>query len=585
MKNWHTKHRHKISIWLLATCLGGCAAEEQRTGFNEPRPQDVLPPALARNLPATEVDNRPEHWNADLPVAVRDERNVPRLKETQVPAVSVGNTSSTEREDDFPACRPASRSGKSSIRLAGSERDPIPRIDAPQPVPVPDEKATSLTPTTTASPDDDVPVEGTPLEISTALMMAAGRNPQVAFAQEQIREAYARHEAADVLWLPSLRAGMNYYKHDGTLQDVRGPVSDISRAGLYSGLGARAVGAGNPAVPGLSAQFTLNDAIHQPEITAWQTDARSHASDATRNEVLLDTALAYLELLRAYQEKAIARETLANAEHLANLTESFAAAGEGLQADADRAATELTIRQNAIEQAEEAIGVASARLAQQLSLDPTVTFFPTEATLIPMDLVTGEQSVQQLVTQGLQSRPELAENSALVQAAANELKRVRQAPVLPSVLLGMSYGGFGGGLGDTITNYRDRFDFEATAFWEVRNLGFGERAARNEAQSQQQQAQFRQVRLMDQIARDVVEAQRQVEARRRQIDTARQGIETARESHRRNLERIQDGQGLPIEVLQSLQALDTARREYLRAVNSYNEAQFRLQWAIGWPVE
>jgi outer membrane protein TolC len=332
-------------------------------------------------------------------------------------------------------------------------------------------------------------------------------------------------------------------------------------------------------------QFHFTDAIHRPDITAWQSDARTHASEATRNQVLLDTSLAYLSLLEAWQQKAIAEETLRHAEELAELTRSFAETGQGLQADADRAATELTIRQNGIERAREAVGVASARLAQQLSIDPSLVILPTEMTLIPMELISCEQTAQELVALGLRTRPELAENTALVQAAAKELERVRHAPLLPSVLLGMSYGGFGGGVGDSIAHFEDRFDFEATAYWQVRNLGFGERAARTEALSQEQQAHIRQVRLLDQVAREVVEAQTQVEARKRQIETAQKGIQAAQDSYRRNRERIQDGEGLPIEVLQSLQALDAARREYLRAVISYNEAQFRLQWAIGWPIE
>ena len=206
--------------------------------------------------------------------------------------------------------------------------------------------------------------------------MAAGRNPQVAFAQERIREAWAKHEAAAVLWLPSLQAGVNYYKHEGALQTVQGPVQNISRGGLYSGLGARAIGAANPAIPGVFANFALNDAIHQPEIAAWQANARCHASEATRNQVLLETALAYLDLLEAYQAKAISQETLANAEELAELTKSFAEAGKGPRADADRAATELTLRQNAVEQAGEVVQVASARLAQLLSIDPTHGHLP-----------------------------------------------------------------------------------------------------------------------------------------------------------------------------------------------------------------
>jgi outer membrane protein TolC len=86
------------------------------------------------------------------------------------------------------------------------------------------------------------------------------------------------------------------------------------------------------------------------------------------------------------------------------------------------------------------------------------------------------------------------------------------------------------------------------------------------------------------VAREIVEAQTQVTARRRQIDVAKEGITSAQQSYDRNLERIRNAQGLPIEVLQSIQALDAARREYLRAVVDYNQAQFRLQRALGWPV-
>jgi hypothetical protein len=38
------------------------------------------------------------------------------------------------------------------------------------------------------------------------------------------------------------------------------------------------------------------------------------------------------------------------------------------------------------------------------------------------------------------------------------------------------------------------------------------------------------------------------------METALQAVESAEQSYRRNLERIQNGQGLPLEALQSLQA-------------------------------
>jgi hypothetical protein len=74
------------------------------------------------------------------------------------------------------------------------------------------------------------------------------------------------------------------------------------------------------------------------------------------------------------------------------------------------------------------------------------------------------------------------------------------------VLLGLSYGGNGGGLGDDISNYNDRMDFDAVAYWEVRNLGWGDQAARNEAPARVEQARWREVRILDQVANEVAES-------------------------------------------------------------------------------
>jgi outer membrane protein TolC len=119
----------------------------------------------------------------------------------------------------------------------------------------------------------------------------------------------------------------------------------------------------------------------------------------------------------------------------------------------------------------------------------------------------------------------------------------------------------------------------------VRNLGFGEAAARRGAQANVGATQFRLLALMDQVAREVVEAHAQVQERKEQIGTARLGVETAVAAQQQNLDRIEQAKGLPIEALQSIQALALARREYLRTIIDYNNAQFALYRALGWPMK
>ena len=86
-----------------------------------------------------------------------------------------------------------------------------------------------------------------------------------------------------------------------------------------------------------------------------------------------------------------------------------------------------------------------------------------------------------------------------------------------------------------------------------------------------------------QVAREIREAHVQVVARQKQINVAEQGVQAAVHSYQLNIERIKEAKGLPIEALQSIQALDQARREYLRSVIDYNSAQFSLLRALGWP--
>ncbi len=438
------------------------------------------------------------------------------------------------------------------------------------------------------SPKEDTQGEvsgdgGYPLDLTTALYLTTGQNTQVALAQARIAESQAQADRAATMWLPSLRAGVNYNKHEGPIQSVAGDVFNTSRGALYTGLGANAVGAGSPGVPGLVANFHLTDAIFQPKAARNAASARGWEARAATNNELHQTAVTYLELLRAEQELAIARDAHERANQLTQLTQTYAKTGQGLQSDFERSQTELSQRVNEVQRAEEQVRVLTARLAERLRLDPFVKLLPQEVVVVPLQMVPPEASVHDLLAQGLGGRPEISESRALVAEALERLKREEYAPLIPSVLLGVSYGGFGGGLGSNISNFGSRLDGDAVAYWELRNLGAGDRAARSEANSRLEQARVKEIMALDRVAREVIEAHTQVESRRKQIATAEQGIQTALDSYDHNLERIKNAQGLPIEVLQSIQALANARRDYLRALIDFNIAQFTLYRSIGWP--
>lgn len=422
------------------------------------------------------------------------------------------------------------------------------------------------------------------LNLPSALARIDGQHPAVGIAQWRVQEAYAQFARAEVLWLPSIQAGFSFHRHDGNYQASDGSIIDVNRNSFQYGLGTGGTGAGTTPRPGLVAQFHLADAIFQPEIaqkTAW---ARGHAAKAVVNEQLLNAAITYIDLLDAHQDARILQESRTRTANLSKITSDFAQAGQGLQADADRLKTELTLADGRLVGAREQIAIASARLAQALSMDAGNQIRPMDVTIVPLEMTSSELDRPSLISTGLSTRPELKESQALVAAACEAYRREKYAPLVPSVLLGFSTGGFGGGLGDELDNVDSRYDLDALMSWEVRNFGLGERAARRESSARVQQAQFAKLRVMDQVAREVSEAHAQVQFRRQRMSITQRAITSAQNSYDLNLARIRDGQGLPLEVLQSAEALERAQRAYLRAVVDYNQAQFRLQWALGWPV-
>lgn len=465
----------------------------------------------------------------------------------------------------------------STVRTAQNE------IVAPQFVAAPE-------PTDAASPSDHVSdpaavsADTFPLDLPTALAMVGGQHPTVGFAQWRVQEAYAQLDQAEVLWLPSLQAGFSFHRHDGNIQASDGGIVDVNRSSFQYGLGTGASAAGTTPRPGIVAQFHLKDALFQPDIaekTAW---AHGHAANGVYQKQLLDVSLAYLNLLRAEQDLVILEESRQRTADLAQLTEDFATTGQGLRADADRMKTELALSETRIAEVREQSEVASSQLARNLSIDAIRRIRPLDPSVVPIELVSLKYDKASLISTGLVQRPELKEAQALVSAACERYQREKYSPFVPSVLLGFSTSGFGGGVGTGIDNVDGRYDFDALMTWEVRNLGLGEQASRREMSARIQQAKYAQIRVLDQVAQEISESHSQVIHRANRIQISQSAIQSARDSFERNLARIRDGQGLPIEVLQSIRALEDAHRGYLKAVIDYNEAQFRLQWSLGWPV-
>ena len=225
----------------------------------------------------------------------------------------------------------------------------------------------------------------------------------------------------------------------------------------------------------------------------------------------------------------------------------------------------------------------SAELARLLRLDPTIELTLADDKVLPIDLVDKNAEVHDLIGQAMAIHPEIMKRAALVEAACFRENQEHWRPWLPNVQVGASAGSFGGGQSSDYDNAGGRGDVDVLAVWELQNMGYGTVAARRKRNSQFAQADLELEKIRDRVKSDVVAALADVKSYGRQIAFAQQGITAATSSLKLNSDRIREGEGLPIEVIQSIRALARARDDDTKAVAKYNAAQYRLLNATGQP--
>jgi outer membrane protein TolC len=440
-----------------------------------------------------------------------------------------------------------------------------------------------------------------PIDLGTALRLAGADNPELLLARQRVLESTALRQLAAVQILPNVNVGTNYDLHRGVLQQSTGNILNVNRDGLYVGLGANAVGAGTVNIPGLSLTMNVGEAWFTYLASRQRVVTAQAASAAVNNDVLLRVASAYLDLLRSEGRQAIARKNRDDGVTVARLTFDFAQAGQGRKADADRAEVELKRRDAEYTQAEGETLAASARLAQLLNLDPGMRLRSLDGWVVPASIVPDPIPLPDLLAIALMQRPELASRRSEVRTSLYELSLAKLLPFSPNVILGFSAGGFGGGsnlissppgfiAGDGTQVLAPRFgdlftrtDFDALVFWTIRNMGAGNIALARAADSRAKQAMLRELETLNLVRAQVAEAHAWTAARLAQIDASEKAVLASQDAFTQDLTRIKGGQGLPLELIDSMRLLVRSRYAYLDSIIEYNRAQFQLWVAVGQP--
>jgi outer membrane protein TolC len=560
--------RWRLFVVLWVGAIAGCAAQDSSRLIDS----TYAPPAVAPTAP---VAPPPASETAGTAAGVREEwtAQLPALAPAAAPPIS-GRIA--------PVIQSAGTTGMTAPLAVPADRDSLVKPAVNQ--------ATTPAPSALVMP---LPAATYPIDLATALRLADDSNPTIGAARTLILEALALQLTARTLLLPSLNSGVTYRGHNGALQRVSGKIIDNSLQQLYVGSGVGPFGSsGTATLPGVNIFCQLTDAWFAPLAARQRVAGTRFGAQATSYDILLDVALLHLELLGNQSILDFQRLSESQFHQVYQINKDYADAGEGREADAHRALSQWKRRIALVQKAEEDVAVTAARLANRLNLDPAVRLEPIGGPLVPLTLIPIDTPQQDLLQVALRQRPDIAARTAAIGEAEVHKNQEIGRPLLPTFWLGFSGGVFGGGsnlVPPLVGNFAGRTDFDVNLFWTLMNFGAGNYALIKQRQAQVGQATAERFRTINRARDEVSESLANARAAQNEIDVARRELASAELSYKQDLDRTRFRGGdkprdvLPIELLNSLDLLASARVNLIRALVRYDQSQYRLWVSLGSP--
>ena len=406
------------------------------------------------------------------------------------------------------------------------------------------------------------------IDLPSALQLAGAQNLDVQIARQRLAEAKANYESSLWQFFPWISPGLSYRRHDNLIQNVEGKILDVHKESYTVG-------------PSLSGQLDLGDAIYKNLAARQLVKASDYALEGQRQDALLAAAQGYFDLLKARSSVEVAGEAVSISTNYSGQVEQAVGAGIAFKGDLLRVQVQTERNLLTQRQAQEEQRLAAARLAQTLHLDPAVELAPRENDVVPLSLFHSNASVDSLVGQAIAFRPELKSSRAFVQAARSARQGAVYGPLVPSVGAQVFAGGLGGGQDNGPGTFGESEDYLLTLGWRIGPGGLFDQGRIHASASRLELARLGEKKLLDEIARQVVEALTRVHSLNDQIATAQRAVGAAQETLKLTQQRKEFGVGAVLETIQAEQDLTRARLDLLSGIAEQNKAQYALSKAVG----
>jgi outer membrane protein TolC len=419
-----------------------------------------------------------------------------------------------------------------------------------------------------ATPQDDArkapapaPQETHPIDLATALRIAAGSHLDILEARARIREAEGNARSADGYLLPILTAGGTWGRTEGQTQASFGNLGEVN-FGTITALGTVQISA------------NVGHSIYHDLAAHRIVTASAEMELAQVQRTLLQVAQEYLALTEADVTVRINEQFVQETQGLVRYTQARESQGLGSALDTERARTQAAEAEQRLIAARNERQRRSKALATSLRLDSSLDLSPVDRDLAPATLVTPAETLTQWLERAAEHRPETRAYRASREAAEQEASATRWSVWGPQVAAGYQYGG----IGRSPSSIDDRESWVVGLGW---TFSFGGPGKIEAADARLQQAELQLLRFQDRLLAAVAGAFQEVVLSRQRLDPADRELAAAEKALR--LARVNFEGGLLPEndLLLAQLAADQARQRRLAAVARYDQAQLDLMAESG----
>lgn len=322
---------------------------------------------------------------------------------------------------------------------------------------------------------------------------------------------------------------------------------------------------------GAAMVWDIDDAVYQSIAAHQRLTSHEERINVFTQTVRTLAVNAFFDLVLARSEREIIEDRLRTSDEILRVAEEREKVGAGLLFDVKIAQADRARVQQQLAETLERERTASLNLTETLHINPVLIVVPQQQADETIDLISIDTQLKDLLETALNQRPELAQSRAELHALETEVNASRFDPWIPSIV-----GQVFEGENDPRDRGIDAEKYRIGVQWSFGAGGVGDIARQRIANSRLRQEEIRLQSVEDKIAREVIESFTRLNRAHNNIELAKQEVEAAREALRISNERLQNGAGLIIEVLNSEEALFEASYRAAEIMTLYNKTQYEL---------